>query len=361
MNQFQRSSGRSLVCQIVARWSRFCAKQACSSLITGWVFSFAIVSCTQSNSANFGNLTPAATQQSQLKSSVIRLGYQKGGMIPLSHQRGELERELAAQNIKTEWNGPFDRCASLLQAIMGDRTDIGGCGDIPSISGLAAGQPLCIGAVEPPNPASLENAILVRGDSTIQKPADLIGKKAAVNKGGAGEYLLLKVLEKENIPKDKVERVYLSPSDAAPALYEGNVDAWAVWEPYVSIAQLEHGARRITTTHPAPTYEIQLVRTAAASENPMVVKAALTALAKDTKWLNQNPRAAAAFTVRELKVSDAVAQQALKNRGPETVTFPTTADIANLQKTADWMLEQKIIPKRVDIAASICPSSIAFK
>lgn len=35
--------------------------------------------------------------------------------------------------------------------------------------------------------------------------------------------------------------------------------------------------------------------------------------------------------------------------------------MANLQKTADWMLDQKIIPKRVDIAASVCPLSVASK
>lgn len=210
-----------------------------------------ISGCTQQPSANI-TAQPVSNVNPE-KNSAVRLGYQKGGVIPISRQRGELERDLLAQNIKVEWNGPFDRCASLLQAINGNRTDIGGCGDIPSISGIAAGQALCIGAIQRPKTDSLGNAILVRGDSSIRKPADLVGKKVAVNQGGAGEYLLLKVLEKENIPSYKVQRVYLSPNDAAAALYQGSVDAWAVWEPYISIAELEHNARRITTTHPAPT------------------------------------------------------------------------------------------------------------
>ncbi len=295
--------------------------------------------------------TPSRNQTS---TKVIRLAYQKGGIILLARQRGELERQLKAQNIKVEWSGPFDRCATLLSAINGNRADIGGCGDIPSISGIAAGQPLCIGSVQRPRPDALGNAILVRGDSPIRKPTDLIGKKVAVNQGGAGEYLLLKVLEKENIPKEKVQRVYLSPNDAAPALYQGSVDAWAVWEPYVSIAQLEHKARRITTTHPAPTYGIMVVRADAAKENPAVVKAALTALGQDGEWLNQHSDAAVEFMVKELKVSRAVAKQAIKNRGPESYVFPTQEDISNLQKTANWLSEQKIIPQRVDIAAAVC-------
>ena len=299
----------------------------------------------------------AISKQNFTNTNVIRLGYQKGGIIPIARQRGELEQELKGQNIKVEWSGPFDRCATLLQAINGNRADIGGCGDIPSISGIAAGQPLCIGAVQPPKPDSLGNAILVRGDSSIRKAADLVGKKVAVNQGGAGEYLLLKVLEKENIPKEKVQRVYLSPNDAAPALYQNSVDAWAVWEPYISIAELEHRARRITTTHPAPTYGIMVVRRGAATENRQGVKAALVALGKNAEWLNQNPSSAAEFMVKELKVSSTVAKQATKNRGPESVTFPNSEDIANLQKTADWMLEQKIIPQRVDIAAALCPTA----
>lgn len=338
-------------------------KQKCS---TSTIFAIAASflgliasSCSQQTAinatVNSDSSSKTLTTKTTEKNSVIRLGYQKGGIIPIARQRGELERQLVTQNIKVEWSGPFDRCATLLSSLNGNRADIGGCGDIPSISGIAAGQPLCIGSVQRPNLDSLSNAILVRGDSPIRKPTDLVGKKVAVNQGGAGEYLLLKVLEKENILKEKVQRVYLSPNDAAPALYQGSVDAWAVWEPYISIAELEHKARRITTTHPAPTYGIMVVRGDAAKENPVAVKAALTALSEDGEWLNQHTNAASDFLVKELKLSDAVAKQVTKNRGPESYVFPNTGDIAKLQKTADWLLEQKIIPQRVDITTAVCP------
>lgn len=331
--------------------------------VTTSLLGLIVFGCSQQTSVNAPNNTNSAsealTTKTTEKNNVIRLGYQKGGIIPLARQRGELERQLTTQNIKVEWTGPFDRCATLLNSLNGNRSDIGGCGDIPSISGIAAGQPLCIGSVQRPSPKSLGNAILVRGDSLIRKPTDLIGKKVAVNQGGAGEYLLLKVLEKENIPKEKVQRVYLSPNDAAPALYQGSVDAWAVWEPYISIAELEHKARRITTTHPAPTYGIMVVRSDAAKENPLAVKAALTALSNDGEWLNQNINAASDFLVKELKVSEVVAKQVTKNRGQESYVFPNADDINNLQKTADWLLEQKIIPQRVDVAKAVCPLETA--
>lgn len=85
-----------------------------------------------------------------------------------------------------------------------------------------------------------------------------------------------------------------------------------------------------------------------------MVKTALVALGKEADWLNQNTPDAVRYMVKELKVSEAVAKQATENRGPEQVTFPTSDDLTKLQKTADWLLKEKIIPKRVDIAASVC-------
>ncbi|MEH2363320.1 aliphatic sulfonate ABC transporter substrate-binding protein [Nostoc sp.] len=328
------------------------SQQISSFLVTTLFISVLAAGCTRTSGSS--TAIPVSNQTSE-KPQLMRLGYQKGGIILIARQRGELERQLLTQKIKVEWSGPFDRCATLLQALNGNRADIGSCGDIPTISGIAAGQPLCIGSLQRPNPNALGNAIVVRSSSSINKPADLVGKKVAVNQGGAGEYLLLKVLEKEHIPKEQVQRVYLSPNDAAPALYQGSIDAWAVWEPYVSIAELEHNARRITTTHPAPTYGLMVVRTDTAKENPAAVKTTLTALSQDGEWLNQNSDAAADFMVKELKISEAVAKQVIKNRGQESYVFPNNQDIANLQKTADWLLEQKILSQRIDIAGAVCP------
>ncbi|MEH2203734.1 MAG: aliphatic sulfonate ABC transporter substrate-binding protein [Nostoc sp.] len=335
-----------------------CSTKPFSALLvySSWLV-LVISSCAQSNSANSHTTAKNVSNQTQEKTSLIRLGYQKGGVVPIARQRGELEKKLAAENIKVEWAGPFDRCATLLQAISANQADIGGCGDIPGLSAIAAGQELCIGAVQRPRPESLASAIVVRSGSPIRKPADLVGKKVAVNQAGAGEYLLLKVLEKEKISKDKVQRVFLAPTDAAPALYQGTVDAWAVWEPYISVAELEHGARRITTTHPAPTYSVMLVRNQAAAKSPEAVKAALDGLSKEYDWLNQNTAKSAEFLVKDIKISPAVAKRVTENQGPQLLVTPNFDDVAKIQKTANWMLEQKILSKRVDVAATICPTA----
>ncbi|MEH2184322.1 hypothetical protein [Nostoc sp.] len=102
-----------------------------------------ISSCALSNSANTNNTAKNVSNQTQDKISLIRLGYQKGGVVPIARQPGELEKKLTAQNIKVEWASPFNRCATLLQAISVNQADIGGCGDIPGLSAIAADQELC--------------------------------------------------------------------------------------------------------------------------------------------------------------------------------------------------------------------------
>ncbi|AFY34849.1 aliphatic sulfonate ABC transporter substrate-binding protein [Calothrix sp. PCC 7507] len=326
-------------------------------LVASWL-SVTLSGCAGTKSVDSVNsAVKNVSNETKDKSNSIRLGYQKGGAVPIAKQRGELEKKLAAQNIKVEWAGPFDRCASLLQAISANQADIGGCGDIPGLSAIAAGQEICIGAVQRPRPEALGSAIVVRGNSNIKKPADLVGKKVAVNQAGAGEYLLLKVLEKEKISKDKVQRVFLGPTDAGPALYQGTVDAWAVWEPYVSLAVLEHGARRITTTHPAPTYSVMLVRNDTAAKSPKAVQAAFSALGEEYAWLNKNAAKSAEFLVKDIKISPAVAKQVTDNQGPQELATPNADDVAKIQKTADWMLAQKILPKKVDVAAVVCPTA----
>ena len=122
---------------------RFQYKEKCSASTIFAIATFFVgliaSGCSQQTAINAApnsdSSSNTVTTKSTEKNNVIRLGYQKGGIIPIARQRGELERQLVTQNIKVEWSGPFDRCATLLSSLNGNRADIGGCGDIPSISG----------------------------------------------------------------------------------------------------------------------------------------------------------------------------------------------------------------------------------
>jgi len=297
---------------------------------------------------------PQATQNT----NVVRIGYVRWGLLPLIRQRGTIERE-AAKNIKIEWVGPFPAFAPVLEAINAGSVDLAAGGDIPAISGLAGGVPVCLLAYRPAVPQA--EAILVRADSSIQKPADLVAKKVAVNRGGWGEHLLLKVLEKTKVPKEKVTRAYMTPTDALPALIQGHVDAWAMWDPGLAIAEVDHPTRRIASGDAAPHYGVYVVHRRALAEKTAAIDAVLDIIKQEGDWATSNPSEAVGVLEKALKVSEKAAKRTSERKPVETVLPLEPRVLADIQNSADWMLEQKAIPKRVDIAASVCPTVTALQ
>src|SRR4029077_16738960 len=107
----------------------------------------------------------------------------------------------------------------------------------------AAGAPLVYVANEPAAP--LSEAILVPKDSPIRGVAELKGKKVALNKGSNVHYLLVKALEKAGLSYADVTPVFLKPSDARAAFEHGDVDAWAIWDPFQASAEVAIEARTL--------------------------------------------------------------------------------------------------------------------
>lgn len=285
----------------------------------------------------------------------MRIGYVRWGLLPIVRQRGELEKKLAAQNIKVEWVGPFPAFAPVLEAVNAGEVDFTSGGDIPGISGLVGGTPVCVLAYQPPIPEA--EAILVKADSPIRSPQDLIGKKVAVNRGGWGEHLLLKVLAQANIPKEQVERVYLSPTDALPAVTQGHIDAWSVWEPNVSIAEVEHDLRPIASGEAASHYGVYMVQKDFLANNAAAAKATLEAIQQEADWAVQNKSAAAELFGKSTDLKPDTVKQLGQERLVEQIKPLTAEVISGIQERADWMYSQKAVPKQIDIRKSLCPAT----
>jgi sulfonate transport system substrate-binding protein len=336
-------------------------------LATTLCLGLATSACAPNNSTNSASPTASTQNQSQQANqnsggaaqNVVRIGYVRWGLLPLIRQRGILERELAAKNIKVEWVGPFPNFAPVLEAMNAGSVDLAAGGDIPAISGLAGEVPVCLIAYRPAVPQA--EAILVKADSSIKAPTDLVGKRVAVNRGGWGEHLLLKVLEKANVPKEQVKRAYMSPTDALPALMQGHVDAWAMWDPGLAIAEVDHPTRRIASGDAAPHYGVYVVHRQALADKADAIKVVMDAIEQEGKWATEKPQEAAAVLEKALKVSSKAAKRTSERDPVETVLPLEPRVLSDIQKSADWMLEQKAIPKRVDIASSVCPTTVALK
>ena len=168
----------------------------------------------------------------------LRVGDQKGGNRSLLEIAG-LVKDLP---YKIEWS-EFPAAAPILEALNAGALDVGYTGDLSFLTVYAAGAP--IKAIGGTRSDARTQAILVRKDSQIKTAADLKGKRLAGTRGGWGQFLINATLEKAGYKTDEAIFAPLGPVDAKIALLAGSIDAWAVWEPYVSYATLKDGAKVI--------------------------------------------------------------------------------------------------------------------
>ena len=174
--------------------------------------------------------------QAAERPAVLRVGNQKGGL------RSLLEASGAAKDTPytLEW-AEFPAAAPLLEALNAGALDLGYQGDLAFLTSFAAGAPLR--AIGGGRSSAAAQAILVKQDSPIRTVADLQGRKVAGNRGGWGQYLIRAALQQARVSSAEVNITLMPPSDASLAFRSGAVDAWAVWDPYVSLEVLQFGAR----------------------------------------------------------------------------------------------------------------------
>ncbi len=325
--------------------------------------SLMVSGCSSTNSAN-STVKPVSDQSqgsstaqnsAPEKQTVVRIGYIKGSLSAIAKERGTLERELTPKNIKIEWVGTFPSFAPVLETINAKSSDLGAGGDIAGLSALSGGINACIIAYRPANPNS--EGIVVHVDSPIRKFDDLIGKKVIVNRGGISEHLLLKLLEKDNIPKDKVSRVYMKPDEALPAWASHHVDAWAVWDPWVASAELKYNARQIPLPAQVPHYSLYMVDRDALKQKSEAIREVIAILAKEAEWLNKNPQENQKVYQKVSGLPPEVVKRTFDRRPVDGVLPLEPKVIADLQSAADWIYKQGIVQKRVEVRDALCPSS----
>ena len=216
-------------------------------------------------------------------------------------------------------------------------------------SSMAGDAPIKIFAYQ--NSIPTGEGIIARGDSAIQNIRDLVGKKVAVNRDGTGEYLLAKALEKEGVPLDQVERVYLGPADAGPAFAQGKVDAWAVWGSFLATAETEYKDRVIASGGDIGSKDdiIYVVRTEFLEQYPDVVKAVYEVLKQQSESASNNPKQALVAYGKTFKLSPSVVN-VLSQRIEKPLASIDAAELSRISTVVDWFFQKGLIPKKPDVA-----------
>jgi sulfonate transport system substrate-binding protein len=283
----------------------------------------------------------------------VRLTWGHGGLPLVAKERGEFEKLLARDGIKTEWLGPFPNHAPTMQAVTGGSADFSfGGSTTPALAALIAGSPLVFTQFHVYEPRS--TAIIARDDSGIARVEDLVGKSVAVNRSGLGEFLLVAALEKHKVDRSKVKFVYLNPPDAAPALASGKVDAWAMWSPGVDIARLQYKAHDIFHEGRDLEFQIDFGSFLAArkftGENPDLVRAVNAAYAAEAKWISENTREAELIAQKKGGYSDEVRDGFIAQKRQYRIYSVNDGEfVGGLQRAADWLSARKVLPEKAKV------------
>ena len=281
----------------------------------------------------------------------LRIGFQKGGgLLGLLKAQGQLEKTLKARGWSVTWH-EFPAGPQLLEALNAGSVDFGYTGAPPPIFAQAADKDIVYVGAEPSGPSA--EAIVVKPGSALSAVTDLKGKRVAVQKGSSANFLLVAALQKAGVAYGDIQPVYLPPADARAAFESDRVDAWAIWDPYLAAVQTSLKVRVLADyTELLKTNSFYESSRGFATKNPKELGLVLDELSRTGAWAVAHPHEVAELLAPQVGLPVEVVE-VWQRRTSYGVRPVDGAVIATQQKVADTFFEQKLIPKKIDVAAVV--------
>jgi sulfonate transport system substrate-binding protein len=290
------------------------------------------------------------THADDQKLSSVRIGYQKFGTLNVVKAEGSFEKSLDTRGISVTWI-LFPAGPQLLEALNARSIDFGNTGDAPPVFAQAAGVNLVYFGNQPAFPKG--EGVLVKKDSPIQKVADLKGKRIAFNKGSNVHFFLAKLLEKNGLKMDEITPAFLTPADAWAALEGGSVDAWAIWDPFMTAAIDRSGARILQDAQGIATNrEFFLADRRFAQAHPEILLAVHDAVNRCANWVSTKPEEVVHYLAPQLGMSEEVVTKVVR---AQPWGFQPISDqvVSDQQSIADTFFGLKLIPKTIHVADAV--------
>ncbi|KQT19542.1 ABC transporter substrate-binding protein [Methylobacterium sp. Leaf399] len=292
----------------------------------------------------------AASPLRAAETGVLRIGYQKNGILVVAKQQGVIEARLKPLGVGVRWS-EFSAGPPLLEALGLGSIDLGQTGDAPPVFAQAAGANLVYAAAQPGGGSG--SAILVAAASPIRTVADLKGKRVAFAKGSSAHNFIVVALEKAGLGYGDIEPVHLTPADGAAAFSRGAVDAWTVWDPYFAIAERAPTTRILQRVSDLmETHNYFLANADTARQQPAVLAAVLDVLAEVASWCEANRSEVAAALSKVTNVPLDASQRAVE-RIRFTIAPMAPGTIADQQRVADRFHGLGLIARPVRVADAV--------
>lgn len=195
------------------------------------------------------------------------------------------------------------------------------------------------------------NSVVSAPGSSISRPADLAGKKVAVNSlGAAGDLTIMAAVEKDGGDPKSIQFVEVAFPDAKAQLEAGNIDAAWVPEPFVSMIVGAGGTRVVDPYQDVlpglPTLMLQATGKMV-TENPELVQSVRDAFTEAFAWAAENDDAVRQALVDEMSLPEPAAA------GLPLPHFTTKIDRDVLQGLADLAVKHGFFDTSPDLDALI--------
>lgn len=281
----------------------------------------------------------------------VRIGFQKTSLPVVARREGTIEAALGP-DVTVRWV-EFTAGPPLVEALNVGAIDLGWTGDAPPIFGQASGAAIVYVAALPAQ--NQGEAIIAKSDGGIATLADLKGRSIGVGKGTSSHNLLIAALEKAGIGYDEITPNYLSPADAAAAFASDKIDAWAIWDPFLAIAETRYKPNVLVRTGDVldvNTYFLGNRDFVAA--HPTAVIEVLSGLDTAAKWADAH-RAEVAEAVHEVTGVPMEAQTLAVDRAQFGIYEITPEIVAHQQETADRFYKLGLIPNAIVVSDAVWP------
>ncbi|RUT29587.1 aliphatic sulfonate ABC transporter substrate-binding protein [Paenibacillus zeisoli] len=293
--------------------------------------------------------TTTADGKTNYQGLTLKLGVQgSGGLYGKAREEKWYEQAFEKLGVKVEW-AEFQSGPPMTEAMASDKLDFAALGNMPVIAAQAAGIKFEI--ISQILDGKQNTAIIVPANSTLKDIKDLKGKRVAVTKGSNAYNLLTRGLHDAGIEASEVQIIQLQPNEAQPAFDSGKVDAWATWDPFITINTLTGKGKVLAEGESlgvlAPSFVI--VRKEIADKYPELVTTYLSVLEKSRLWEEQNSAEATKKYAADYKIPEAIVGGMLKRS--KSINIPVSQDIiTELQKTADFQKSIGTIRRQIDVS-----------
>ncbi len=287
-----------------------------------------------------------SVQENKLKT--LAVGYQKSSLnLLVARQQQLFEQQFPG--VQVAWK-EFPAGPQMLEALAVGAIDFGAVGNTPPVFAQAAGKDLkYIGYEVVPQNAQ---ALLIPADSSIRTLADLKGKRIAVQKGSSAHELLAKALQKAGLSWQDIQPIWLPPADARAAFDKQSIDAWSIWEPYLSAAELDAKAKVLIDGQAfARTYSFYIANPQFIEQHPGATEKILQSLNTADQWVLQHQQQALKIYQQSTGLKQNIAQRVIDKRLKPSPIYSLEPEVVQAQQEiADLFQQVKLIPKSIQVS-----------